>query len=361
MNERMQFKMAKRLTRLRIDEVSSVDRGAGEGVKIMLMKRQEEPQMTQPNTISKIFAKMFGAPDNSITIDKSIEGLAESVSSILADENIDHATELGKAFQQFGDHLKSNLSAVPAVTKKEEPTMDMKALAKAFGLPETATEAEITKAITDQANAISAFTTDMKKMKQQLTVEKAQFTDVELDFYTKASKEGEEETPAAKAFREASHTERGSIMKSAEPALPSHIQKIFDDNAAMAKRLADLEAGGSLAAVTKQAVDAGLPESEGATVQAALKGDKTAVEKLLGFIKTAQAAAEVGGVFKEFGASHNTTAVGTGKAYDELVAKATELRKSEPKLTPAAAFAKVYEDPANIEIVRRERGENRPN
>jgi hypothetical protein len=35
--------MPKVLTRLRIDEVSAVDRGAGDGVKIMLMKRDEEP------------------------------------------------------------------------------------------------------------------------------------------------------------------------------------------------------------------------------------------------------------------------------------------------------------------------------
>ena len=35
--------MVNKLTQLRIDEVSSVDRGAGEGVKILLIKREEEP------------------------------------------------------------------------------------------------------------------------------------------------------------------------------------------------------------------------------------------------------------------------------------------------------------------------------
>ena len=147
-------------------------------------------------------------------------------------------------------------------------------------------------------------------------------------------------------------------MKSAEPPLPAHIQQILDDNAAMKKRLADLEAGGNLQSLTKRATEAGLPESEGATIQKALSGDKEAVEKLLEFIKTATAAAKVGGVFKEFGASGGTGVVST--AYDELAGLAKAIMKSDPKMTFPVAFAKVYEDPANIEIVKRERGENRP-
>jgi hypothetical protein len=37
------------LTRLRINEVSAVDRGAGEGVKIVLMKRDDEPPRSKPH------------------------------------------------------------------------------------------------------------------------------------------------------------------------------------------------------------------------------------------------------------------------------------------------------------------------
>jgi hypothetical protein len=44
----MQHKMVKKLTKLRIDEISSVDRGAGEGCRVMLYKRDdtlpEQPQ-----------------------------------------------------------------------------------------------------------------------------------------------------------------------------------------------------------------------------------------------------------------------------------------------------------------------------
>jgi hypothetical protein len=47
-------------------------------------------------------------------------------------------------------------------------------------------------------------------------------------------------------------------------------------------------------------------------------------------------------------------------AYAELMAKATEYRKVHPELTEAQAFEKVYTDPANIEIAKRERRESVP-
>jgi hypothetical protein len=47
-----------------------------------------------------------------------------------------------------------------------------------------------------------------------------------------------------------------------------------------------------------------------------------------------------------------------GKAYNELLAKAAELRKVRPELSEAQAFAKVFSDPANIELAKRERVES---
>ena len=40
------------------------------------------------------------------------------------------------------------------------------------------------------------------------------------------------------------------------------------------------------------------------------------------------------------------------RSYERLTAKANELRKAEPKLSEAQAFTKVYEDPANRELVQ---------
>ena len=46
-------------------------------------------------------------------------------------------------------------------------------------------------------------------------------------------------------------------------------------------------------------------------------------------------------------------------AYDQLMALAAEQRRRAPWMTPEAAFAAIYQDKANIEIVNRERFESR--
>jgi hypothetical protein len=56
-----------------------------------------------------------------------------------------------------------------------------------------------------------------------------------------------------------------------------------------------------------------------------------------------------------------TAAVSKGvAAYEQLMEKAERLRKSEPGLTSAQAFTKVYTDPANIALAQQERNEARP-
>jgi hypothetical protein len=48
----------------------------------------------------------------------------------------------------------------------------------------------------------------------------------------------------------------------------------------------------------------------------------------------------------------------TGAAYNELQAKAAELRKVRPELSEAQAFERVYSDRSNIELAKRERRES---
>jgi hypothetical protein len=47
-------------------------------------------------------------------------------------------------------------------------------------------------------------------------------------------------------------------------------------------------------------------------------------------------------------------------AYNELLAKAEEYRKAHPQLSEAQAFAKVFQDPANVALAKRERIESAP-
>jgi hypothetical protein len=47
-------------------------------------------------------------------------------------------------------------------------------------------------------------------------------------------------------------------------------------------------------------------------------------------------------------------------AYGELMAKAEQLRSERPELSEAQAFSKVFTDPANVELAKRERAESVP-
>lgn len=359
------------LTNLRIDEVSSVDRGAGEGVKILLMKRDTKRKAM--GSIGEMFSKLFssGGNNNSVIIDKSVEGLAESIGTIVVESSTPEelSANLAKSFEQFGEHLKTSLTTEPAVIEKKENNMDLKALAKAFGLPETATEAEVQVAVTKSVAATAALSASVKKMNRELQISKAGFTDAEMEFW-KASYDAEENDEEgdgdpkgkgkpAKKFLEAGHVERASIMKAAAPPVDPAIAALMESNAALTKRLNELEAGGSLVSFGKRATELGLPEAEAVTLQKAYSGDPVAIEKLETHMKSLIATAKAGGVFKEFGTKSGTGVDGT--PYDQLMELAKKALEKEPALgTIAKAFAKVYEDPAHAELAAKERGQNRP-
>jgi hypothetical protein len=89
--------MARELTKLRIDEVSAVDRGAGEDCKILLRKRDQN------------------------AVAKAINALKTSVGLILDDSDIDDATkrsELAETFGQFESYLDRNVAGSEALSKR---------------------------------------------------------------------------------------------------------------------------------------------------------------------------------------------------------------------------------------------------
>lgn len=452
--------MPKLLTKLRIREVSSVDRGAGEGVKIMLMKREDgdepywkrefseeqrrraassgaaesdgsfpienagdlhnamraigrskNPSKTRAHirararalgltselsdafkreepmsAIGRIFGKLFGRGDsNSVIIDKSLEGLAESVGSILSDdgEDVEKVAALTKTFEQFGDHLKSTLTAGVAVDKRGESDMDLSVLRKALGLADTATEADVTAAIAKNVAVQTEMAKGLKSVQRELKLAKAGLTEAELDFYKKSEYDEEEDTDdepkanergssakerggeeragrlkKAQEFLSSSHEERTKLMRGAEPTQPEWVRKMQEDNADLRKQLAKLTESLGLTDFQKKATAIGLPEADGITLQKAYAGDREAVDKLVKMVQSAIQAAASGEVFKEFGSSRGETI--SDDPNSQLMAKAAELRKSDPKLSEAQAFEKVYSDPANVKLVQAERDKNRP-
>jgi hypothetical protein len=424
--------MARILRRLRIDEVSSVDVGAGHGVKVMLMKRDfsagrrradaksgaalpdgsfpienksdlhnamqavgraKDPakarahiraraaalgltselsdsfkkgnDMPKENIFAKMFAKMTGGSDNAVVIDKANAGLAESIASILGDATVtpeQQAAALNESFEQHGEFLKSNLTAGPVVVTKEGGSqMDLVLLRKVLGLSDTATEDDVTKALAKQASDLAILN---KRHELGVAILKADFSPDERAHYDKIGKakadgSGEpDEDDAQNRFRSASKSDRAVLMKAAEPKLPEYVSKAMEENEALKKRLAALEGTSELTVLNKRAVDIGLLEAEGATIQKAYAGDKASVDRLLDFVKQGFAAAKAGGVFKEFGASGSGS---DATPYEQLMQKAKDLLAKEPAIgTVEKAFAKVFEDPANATLVAKERAGNRP-
>src|SRR5262249_53500946 len=108
--------MPKILTRLRIDEVSAVDKGAGEGVKVLLMKRADGAQPKNEDRVMSTFLDFFKRKNPaSEVLAKAVSALAESVGAIYTstDDEDSKATALADPFKEFQDHLEQNLT-IPA-------------------------------------------------------------------------------------------------------------------------------------------------------------------------------------------------------------------------------------------------------
>lgn len=271
--------MPRVLKDIKISEVSSVDRGAGRGVKVLLMKRDDASQETD------------------MPLDAAIQ--------------------------------KAIDDAVTAATK----TIG-EALTKAQG--------------------------DLVKANDELTLLK--MTDAQKAYMAGCGTED-----AKKAFRDMSSDQRDAHMK-AHP----HVQKsdpvehgdlakrdaiIATQTAtidALTKRLDAVDLEKAQADFKKRAVAAGLKEEDGETMRKAFGGDAAAqasLEKRFAEVKAAAEALEkTSRVFDEFGTRKGQT----GTALDSLNAKADEFRKTDAGkgLTIQQAFTKVYEDPANAELVR---------
>ena len=117
----------------------------------------------------------------------------------------------------------------------------------------------------------------------------------------------------------------------------------------MKAEFAKMQEEREVAKFEKRAVAIGLPEVAGETLRKAYAGDATAIAKLEQTIKGLTAQVEQGALFKEFGSTGAKAA--TAKA--EVLAKADELRKANPKMSEASAFTKVYTDPTNAELKKR--------
>lgn len=266
--------------------------------------------------------------------------LTESVKSIVEDDAVaDKDAAIDETIKQFSEHVEDELEKTLSEDDSGNPSGDddMDKIRKALGLADTASETEVLEAIA--------------KRDAEAEILKASMSDEEKSHHDSLKSDDEK-----KAFRAMSRDQRKAKMAKRDEDLPPHIKKALDDAEETKKRLAVLETKDELVTFQKRAVEIGLSEAQGELLQKAHKGDKDALKKLENCIKGLNEQIATGKIFDEFGSSQEGTA---DDPYAEITAKAEALRKAEPKLTIEKAKARVIEDPANAELIKRYNTEQR--
>lgn len=356
--------MARVLRNLKINEVSGVDRGAGHGVKIMLMKRAEEKREfsdKEREHLADTGAAMSGGgfPIKTVQdLKNAIQAIGRAKNPAAAKAHIKtRARALGAsdlipdtwkrddALEALNKSLASILSGDGAVDKLDDTFAAFKA--HISGENEMTAD-EIKKAIADGIAA------EMKKANDEIAKRDEQIVVLKMSAEHKAFYDRMEDGDAKKKFASASAEERDKMCnkRDADP-VAAEIAKRDDRIADLEKQLGGLLRDRQVVEFAKRAVDAGLTEADGEVMRKAYGGDveaQTALNKRFADVtKALRDQVKTGSLFKEFGTA---AAGGTGvsAAYDQLQQKAAELRKADPKLTPEQAFTKVYTDPANREL-----------
>lgn len=159
------------------------------------------------------------------------------------------------------------------------------------------------------------------------------------------------------AFLKMSIEERAKLIEKAKK-VPDPIQKQLDEQAARIKKqddeLAKLRDDREMAEFTEIAKAANLPVDIAKHLRDIKKASGDAFEAVMKEVRALQEQVKTGKLFTVIGGSGGGNA---DSAFGKMEAKAAELRKADPALTKEQAFTKVYDDPANADLVRQYRQE----
>jgi hypothetical protein len=289
--------------------------------------------------------------------------LRQSISSIMLDDAVkDKKAAIDETIAQYVAFVET------AVPEEVEKAMRDAVLATAGA---SGSQDDISKGTTmtdEEKKAAEAKDKELADTQKSLTIAKREIAILKMSDKHQAymANRGDDMSQDEKdKFADMEPAERDAHMEKhpvkdneVEKRMNAEIAKRDAEVADLKKRLEAREAADALVGYTKRAVELGIGEAHGVTLQKAYSGDKAALDEITKLLAAAQAQAREGGVFKELG----TTASGNTDAtpHDAIMAKAHELRKNDPKLTIEQAYAKAYADPANAEIAKRERAQNRP-
>lgn len=393
--------MPKRLTNLRVSEISLVDRPANPGARVLLHKRAAEAVPYSPrkdklgaviaDALRKMGIAKADADASARDFDAVLEGIEAreyaagcmdeieeavcalrcSVQEIMCDDAIsDKGSAVATSFKQFREHMttvlpeeleKSALAIAKALSAGQPGFTSeayMKELAKALGLPETATEADIAKAMGAIVTKLGAASNDIVLLKRENAVLKmsAKHSAFMNNAGAKMPTGGKDAFADMTSDERDAHMEKHPVEKVAKSAEQVRIEKLEADQAADRATIAKMQDEKAVEEVAKRIqVWGGSPENA-ATLHALAKSDKAGAEKLEQTMKGLAEQAKAGGVFKEFGSRQQTE----GTAKGAVEARVTEMRKSDPKIkTDASALLKLSEsrDPKDQELWKRYREE----
>lgn len=437
---------------LRIDEVSAVDRGAGEGVKVVLVKRDDagppddKKTQTDPNdrdshpgsargltpteqrrrAVLAAHERVHGADekmrsdkrakapsdtnltseawsmtkswDEAIT-DKFVKNAAEADAVKPAEFTEPMLTEVSEAIKALRESVGTIIEDTSLVDKREaiEVTFgQFNSHVQGFvpaGVEKAMVAAGVFAAAMKETTDVKKSDTDVKKddMDDDADDKKKGAKDDDADATKKAAEAAEVAKAAILAYRKLSDAhrayvdsdesdmadadvqkfvamtdaERDALVKASPlkdkaekryAKLPEHVRKSIEAGQLAMEKVAKLEEERELIDFGKRATALALPEAEFAKhLRAIVKAAPEAAEAVLKELSARTTQAREAGLFKEFGAT-GTGAVG-GTALEQLESLAAEAKKADTKITKEQAFAKVYADPANRELVAQSKRE----
>ncbi len=377
--------MPNKLTNLRIDEVSSVDRGAGMGVRVLLMKRDDEPYWKREfSADERQSAASSGAalPDGSFPI-KSKQDLRNAIQAI------GRAKDRAKAMA----HIKSRARALGATdmlpdswSKRDDDANKALELAitSILGIGDTKADAvakmrECFQQFHKYLNGDESKEQDMDLTSEALAEMIKGAVESTLKDYgvekkapppPKADAKDDKEPDADDAEKnknmDKSMTDdeakkllaklgikfdKADVKKDAPPK-DAEIAKRDAEIVDLRKHVETLLEKNAIADFAKRAENIGLTAAEGENLRKAFKGDLAALNWMVEKIDTLHKQVEKAGLFGEIGSGGGAPV----NADAELKAKAAELRKTDTKLTEAQAYVKAME--LYPDIAKREREES---
>lgn len=341
-----------------------VDSPANKGARILLWKREGD----SGSIVSK-FKSLFGVTKDGDTVQldpatfaavdpitKAVKALAKVYQSILTTSGVDKIAAVKKAVADFRAHVAkidgatdddvdaalstAGLSLTPdEVVKNSKEIEDMDALKKALGLPETATEADVLKAI--EANALAA--------KRGASVQKMSAdARTHYDALPDDKKAGFADMSQAEQDAAAEEAKKKPTKKSDDQIRLEKAEKTAADALAEVAKLQDKDALSDVIKRVTPLTMIGKADDIGAIIHKVAKIDKATAEAIEALFKALNERLAKSALFGETGSSRN----GITKATDEIQKLADEMIRKDAKMTIEKARMEVRK--ANPELKKRE-------